>query len=154
MNSHVQKMLHAPLRETPIGQRQEQFNRSTSNCHECKNVILQEFWLREEISPATMQTQYADRNGRNGNLDNLRELGAQAEHQSKAERYRLRQESTSLADSLEMPVEQALKTMLKGSPPIMALRIALEGWWLQHLAEAGEGRTVRAAQLSAPSGAE
>lgn len=69
----------------------------------------------------------------------------------KATRYEVRTAALALADSLEDPVEQALRIIFESAPPIIAVRIAFEGGFLKHF---GDGKTQTAAQLSKVTGAD
>ena len=51
----------------------------------------------------------------------------------KATRYDIRAAALELADSLEDPEEQALRIIFETSPPVVALRIAIEAGFLKHL---------------------
>jgi hypothetical protein len=81
-------------------------------------------------------------------------LISDAKSESKAERYRLRQEIARLTDTLETPEERALRIVFENTPPMVAPRIALEAEWLQELVRAGIGLPVTVAALSKASGAE
>ena len=76
---------------------------------------------------------------------------AQRSWGDKATRYEVRTAALALADSLEDPVEQALRIIFESTPPTIALRIALEGGFLEHF---GEGAKQTADELSAKTGAD
>lgn len=68
----------------------------------------------------------------------------------KTTRYDIRTAVLALSNSIEDPVDQAIRIVYETSPPTVALRVALEGGFLAPLS----GQEVKtAAQLSAESGA-
>ena len=69
----------------------------------------------------------------------------------KATRYEVRTAALALADALETPVEQALRIIFESTPPLIALRIAFEGGFLNYF---GRGETQTADSLSAITGAD
>lgn len=81
------------------------------------------------------------------------EAQAFAKHSSadKNTRYEVRTAALALADSLENPVEQALRIIFESAPPIIGLRIAFEGGFLNYF---GEGETQTADALSKKTGAD
>jgi hypothetical protein len=64
------------------------------------------------------------------------ELFAHDPHADKALRYEVRSAAVNLADTFEQPVEQALRTLFEAQPPLSAMRIAIEGKFVQPLLEA------------------
>ncbi|KAK0104862.1 hypothetical protein ONS95_005128 [Cadophora gregata] len=60
---------------------------------------------------------------------------AKDESIDKSTRYEIRTAALVLADSLESPVEQALRIVFETSPPMVAMRIAIEAGYLQALEE-------------------
>ena len=69
----------------------------------------------------------------------------------KATRYEVRTAALALADALEFPVEQALRIIFESAPPLIALRIAFEGGFLNHF---GGGEAQTADSLSTITGAD
>jgi hypothetical protein len=61
--------------------------------------------------------------------ENLRKNGTV----DKATREDIRAAALELADSFEDPVQQALRIIFETSPPLVALRIAIEAGFLKHL---------------------
>ena len=90
-------------------------------------------------------------------LSSISSLTSQArafkQHSSadKATRYEVRTAALALADALEDPVEQALRIIFESAPPLIALRCAFEGGFLNHF---GDERTQTADSLSKISGAD
>ena len=76
---------------------------------------------------------------------------AQRSSADKATRYEVRTAALALADSLEDPVEQALRIIFESTPPTIAMRIALEGGFLEHFEG---GASKNADELSLKTGAD
>ena len=76
---------------------------------------------------------------------------AKSESANKAMRYEIRTAALALANSLEDPVEQAIRIVYETSPPTVALRIAFEGGFLRQLAD---GNVKTAAELSTDTGVD
>ena len=90
-------------------------------------------------------------------LEEITALSAKAEalrnneNLSKQDRYEVRSAIVKLANSVERPVEGAIRTLFETWPPLAALAVAINARWIHSVVESNE---ITASELSRQTGAE